>query len=165
MTTDNTILCTHVAAAVQMLLGKNVRMEPGVAVTGGDSLAAEGKTGLIRAAVAFDTDVIHLAFETMRDGLVLAGIEVFVPRDGACYSYSACRLWLAEGSARAVILPRDGVRGHFALHPGELIHVDGKPKGLVAEGFRRADQRLRALVRTQPGFGNGLDIDDVPQAA
>jgi len=43
-------------------------------------------------------------------------------------------------------MPRDEVRGHFRILPGEIVQVASKPKAL-ASGVDRAARRLATLVR------------------
>jgi hypothetical protein len=75
-------------------------------------------------------------------------------RDGLCYAFTSCRLELSSGATRAVIVPGNAIRGHFAFAPGELLHEDGKPKGLRSENAVRAERRLRALMHEEaPGYG------------
>lgn len=148
----------HVAAITRMLLGKNVKLAPGVAITGGDVLSGEGIANLVNAAIGSDTDVIHLAVQERSGGLALADIDVVVPRDQRCYAFTGCRLWLAAGARQALLLPRDGARGHFRLLPGELLHIDGKPQGVVSDGLRHAERQLAALVRSADVGSNGVSF-------
>lgn len=165
-TADTTaVIHAHVHAIIEMLLQKR-QLKQGVAITAGDPLDAAGLMNLAHAATKSQTDVIHLQFATSSNGhFDLTGIKVAAPRDNRCYVYQACRLWMPEDGTRAVIIPQAFVRGHFRLSPSQIIHVDGKPHGSVAEGMQRADAKLQELLRRGRFSAKGLDIHDVAQVA
>ncbi len=142
----------HVAAVAKLVLGDKI-IKPSMSIIAGEPLDAVGRLRLGEMATETQIDIIHLEFAIDGDGAaVMTGINLVLPRDALCYSWTACRLSLLPGQTRAVIAPRDQVRGHFKILPGEIVQVDSKPHALTA-GIARAEHRLAALVR------DGVDVN------
>lgn len=59
-----------------------------------------------------------------------------------------CRIWSPPSGARAVIVPTgEGTSGHFEFRRGQRLQfVERRPRGDLAAGFRRAEDRQRRLV-------------------
>jgi len=136
----------HVAGVAKLLLGDKM-MKPSLSIIAGEPLDADGRLKLAEMTVETRIDIVHLEFSA--DGAstpVMAGITLVLPRQPFCFIQSECRLSLIPGHTRAVIAPRDAVRGHFKALPGEIVQVANKPKAL-ASGIDRAAQRLATLVR------------------
>lgn len=125
------------------------KLNPGVAITGGDPLEIEDQIKMGRHAVETDADVLHLEYRD-RPTPALTGITMFLPRDGRCHIQSGCRLWLSKSGNRGLILPQAHVRGHFRLGPREIVHIDGKPADDLSEGIERASAWLTRQVM-RPG--------------
>jgi hypothetical protein len=142
----------HVAAASKLLLGDKV-MSPSLMILAGDPLGPLPRLEFGRTAVESRVDLIYLAFAADETGVpVMTAIDLFLPRDRICYAWTGCRLSLLPGQPRAVIAPKDGVRGHFKVLPGEVVQVRNKPAEL-AEGMDRAAKRIASLVRS------GVDLE------
>jgi hypothetical protein len=136
----------HIAAVTKLLLGDRM-MKPGLSIIGGEELDAAERLELGMMAAESQYDVVHLAFALNATGVpVMTGINLFLPRDRTCYAWTRCRLSLARGASRAVIVPQDGVRSHFKLLPGEILQVKGRPAGFATDAGR-ADRKLDVLVR------------------
>lgn len=136
----------HVAGVAKLLLGDRI-MKPSLSIIAGEPLDPAGRIKLAEMGVETGIDIVHLEFAAAADDLpVMAGINLVLPRQPFCFIQSECRLSLIPGQTRAVIAPRDAVRGHFKALPGEIVQVANKPKAL-ASGIDRAAQRLATLVR------------------
>jgi hypothetical protein len=143
MTMTNDAFETACTKAVARLLLGNRRLKEGIVLTGGNRLDLDGKVRLARQARASGTDVLHLEYGTDDDGRYgLTGMIVFMVRGDICHIQTQCRLFLAKGGTRGVVLPQPGARGHYRLAPGEILHIDGKPAGDVTDGMARADAWL-----------------------
>jgi hypothetical protein len=137
----------HVAAVSKLLLGDKV-MSPSLMILAGDSLNPLVRLEFGRTAVESRVDLIYLAFVVDEAGVpVMTAIDLFLPRDTICYAWTGCRLSLLPAQSRAVIAPKDEVRGHFKVLPGEVVQVRSKP-GPLAAGVNRAAERIAALVRS-----------------
>jgi len=142
----------HVAAVAKLLLGAKI-MKPSLSIIAGEPLDAGGRLKLAEMAVETRIDIVHLEFSAEDEGTpVMSGINLMLPRQPFCFIQSECRLSLIPGKTRAVIAPRDAVRGHFKALPGEIVQMDSKLKAL-ASGIDRAAERLATLVR------DGVAID------
>lgn len=162
---DRATIHAYTKAVIHLLLG-NRRIGRGVAVVAGGPLDMETRVGLARTAGVSDTDVVFLEFDTNADGeFGITGVNVLVPRGGACYLQTGCQFWLGETGNRAVILPNLGSRGHFRLAPREIIHVDGKPADDPSAGIARAAAWLKRRVASGAPAPNGAEVYDLPQAA
>lgn len=136
----------HLAGVAKLLLGDKM-MKPSLSIIAGEPLDAAGRLKLAEMGAETGIDIVHLPFAIDADGIpVMTGINIVLPRDLFCFIQSDCRLSLMAGQARAVIMPRDEVRGHFRILPGEIVQVASKPKAL-ASGVDRAARRLATLVR------------------
>ena len=94
----------------------------------------------------------YLEFAVGEDDVpVMTGITVMLPRDTVCYVSTGCRLSLASGKARAVIVPQGGANSHFKVLAGEILQVRGLSASLAA-GCDRATAKLAVLVR------DGVDV-------
>jgi len=141
----------HVAAVSKLLLGDKV-MSPSLMILAGDPLNPPVRLEFGRTAVESRVDLIYLEFVVDDAGVpVMSAIDMFLPRDTICYAWTGCRLSLLPGKPRAVIAPKNEVRGHFKVLPGEVVQVRSKPAALVA-GMDRAAERVAALVR------DGVDL-------
>jgi hypothetical protein len=142
----------HVAAVSKLLLGDRV-MSPSLMILAGDPLNPLVRLEFGRTAVDSRVDLIYLEFVVDDAGVpVMAAIDLFLPRDTICYAWTGCRLSLLPGKNCAVIAPKDEVRGHFTVLPGEVVQVRSKPAALAA-GMSRAAERILALVR------DGVDVE------
>ena len=142
----------HVAAVSKLLLGDKA-MSPSLMILAGDPLGPLVRLEFGRAAVESRVDLIYLEFIVDDAGVpVMTSIDLFMPRDTICYAWTGCRLSLLPGKNRAVIAPKDEVRGHFRVLPGEVVQVRNKPAALGA-GVDRAAERIAALVRS------GVDLE------
>ena len=147
MTTNKTAFVRkHLEAATSMLLGKKV-LKPSAAMIAGQQIDEAGRMQLAQLASTGGLDIVHLEFGETTDGFGLVGISTIMPREGSCYAFTGCRLYLEDSDAQALILPRAKVAGMFKLAPGELIHIDRKPSDAEA-GIARAEARLQALVES-----------------
>lgn len=158
------IIRRHVEAITHMLIGDRP-LEPGLAITAGQTLQPHGVAELARVAVLSNMDFIHLDFSVDGQCATLNGILVVAPRDQRCFVYTNCRLSQTPGARHAVILPADDARGHFKILPGEIVHMPHKPHELLYEGLRFADDRLQALVREGVKVDGQIDVFEVPHAA
>jgi hypothetical protein len=152
MTAENTeIVRRHVEAVTQMLLG-NRTLQPGAMIVAGELTDESGRMALAQMADALGKDLVFLAFGDTADGYGLTDVAIVALRNGVCHARLGCRFYLPRTGARAVILPKPNVRGHFRLAPGELMHVDRKPAD-SEDGVVRATARLAQLVE------RGVDLD------
>ena len=137
----------HVAAVSKLLLGDKV-MSPSLMILAGDPLNPPVRLEFSRTAVESRVDLIYLEFVVDDAGVpLMTAIDLFLPRDTICYAWTGCRLSLLPGNPRAVIAPKDEVRGHFKVLPGEVVQVRNKRAALAA-GVDRAAERIAALVRS-----------------
>ena len=153
MTPDQTAqVRAHVAAVAKLVLCDKV-IKPSMSIIAGEPLDTLGRLKLGEMATATQIDIIHLEFAIDGDGdPVMTGINLALPREMFCFTWSDCKLSLLPGQTRAVIAPKEEVPGHFKILPGEIVQVKSKPHALTA-GIARATQRLTALVR------DGVDVD------
>lgn len=158
------VIRRHVEAITHMLIGDKP-LEPGLAITAGQTLQPHGIAELDRAAVLSDMDLIHLDFTVEDKRAILNGILVVAPRGSRCFVYTDCFLSQAPGTRHAVILPADGARGHFKILPGEIVHMPHKPQELLDEGLCFADERLQTLVRDGVQVDRQIDVFEVLHAA
>lgn len=149
--TQVTHVTAHVAAVTKLLLG-NKMMQPGMMILSGEPLDASGRIEVARMARQSQKDVIHIEFSADGDDLpLMGGINLFLPRDSICYTWSGCRLSLVPGRPLALIAQRNEVRSCFKALPGEILQLGSRPAGLAA-GIERATARIAALVR------DGVDV-------
>ncbi|WP_294192858.1 hypothetical protein [uncultured Sphingomonas sp.] len=141
----------HVAAVSKLLLGNKI-MKPGLMILAGDPLDHVQQIAFGCTAVDAQVDLVCLEFAIGEDDApVMTGITVMLPRDTICYVSTGCRLSLAYGKARAVIVPQNGAQSHFKVLPGEILQVRGRPASLAAE-CDRAATKFAMLVR------DGVDV-------
>ena len=164
MTNDhNDIIRAHVAAVSSMLLGSR-RLKPSVAILAGSALDLSARIQLGQIAKQTNVDMLHLGFEETGGTVRMTDLSIIVARGNICWSQVDCRLWLPRTGLRAVILPKQHVRGSFRLAPGEIIHADKKPAD-TDEGIARAETRLRRLVERGVDVTGQVEINDLALAA
>mgnify|MGYP001255828074 FL=1 len=80
------------------------------------------------------------------DGMGLVRLE-----DDRTVLYGRCNLWMPQSAGRPVIVfEHEGRYGHFAYRPGStLVRVDSLPANDHRPGFKRAQDRLAALVASK----------------
>lgn len=163
-TQANTIIRKHVEAVIQLMLG-NRRIKPGLAIFAGEQLDMAAQVELARLAATAQTDTIYLEFSDIdTPEPKLAGIATIAPRDVGCHIQTGCQLYLSKTGSRAMLLPKETVRGLFRASPGELIHVDRKPVDAPA-GIKRASNALRRLVERGIDVTGRAEIAIIPEAA
>lgn len=135
------IIRTQTTAVTRLLLGRG-KLGNGAIISAGDRLGMERRIALGQAAVASNTDLVHLEFGYDAHGDYRPrGIVLILPRDGQVYIQTDCQLYVGKPGSRALILPQPHVRGAFRLAKHELIHQPGKPAN-PATGIARAARLL-----------------------
>ena len=152
MTPDQTAhVRAHVAAVSKLLLGDKT-MNPGLMIMAGDPLDPFQRIAFGRTAVEAQVDLVYLEFTIADDGVpTMTGLNLMLPRDTICHAWTGCRLSLALGKTRAVIVPKEGANFHFKALAGEILQVRGRSASL-APGCDRAAAKQAMFVR------DGVDV-------
>lgn len=159
MTAFDTLIAANLEAIAVLLLGER-DIGTGLSLLGGRATAPINIAHMARVS---DDDLIYLAFDETNP-LAVPDITLAVPRAPFCHVKPGCRLYLAEGAKRALILPPQGARGHYQVRPREIVHVDRMPADIEA-GVARAQERLDALLRQGATVGKQTAIYMLPHAA
>lgn len=163
-TQSNIIIRKHVEAIVALTLG-NRRMKSSLAILAGEPMDMAAHVQLAQLGAMSHTDSLYVEFDGVDTPTpVMTGITIIAPRDMVCHIQTGCQLYLSKSGTRAVLLPKDNVRGLFRAAPGEIIHIDRKPIDAEA-GILRAQTALRKLVMRGVDVRDRADIFEVPEAA
>ena len=162
---DKTLIArTHIEAIIKLLLG-NRRVKPGLAFLAGGPLTTHSQVILGQTAVDSATDLIHVAFRDDEAGrYTMSSITIFAPRDRACHIHTNCRLAQRRAARRAVLLPVDAVRGHFAVANDEIIQRFDKPVDLLDGGVERAAANLLRIIDARPNMAKQVNLFEVARS-
>lgn len=143
----------HLGALTELITGRQRGFEEtgepmflaGFQLTPGQQQACmmlTARTGIEQVYLAFDADD---AAGPPR-GLGMVRID-----DDRVVMDLICRIWSPPGGGRAAIVPTgEGTRGHFAFRRGAgMRFAERRPCGDLADGFRRAEDLQRELVKAR----------------
>ena len=157
------IIRIQTTAVTRLLLGRG-KLGSGTIISAGDRLGMERRIALGQAAVASNTDLVHLEFGYDAHGdYRLCGIILILPRDGRVFIQTECQLYVGKPGSRALILPQPHVCGAFRLAKHEVIHQPGKPADPAA-GIARAARLLDANTPADLATDRRFQLLDVASA-
>ena len=140
---QSTVIDNHVRTMMKLLLGDKPA-KPALAFFAGPEVDLSMRMNLSSIGTDTQIDIVYFAFRIDDDGLpLLADIEVFLPRDRACFGWTGCILTTVPGQSRAVLVS-PSYSGYFSILQDEILQHPKRPEWM--------DRRQNGYVPTGSSY-------------